>query len=136
MRKCKIGGKEKEDWEFSSCIEKSTGREYYRKICRVCKRLKDKKTNEKTGAHQAYLREKNYGISAVVYELILKAQSNKCAICGTTSSGSHRTKFLSVDHCHKTFKIRGLLCQQCNTAISMFKDSPELLRKAATYLEP
>jgi hypothetical protein len=48
---------------------------------------------------------------------------------------------LSADHCHKIQEqtgetvVRGLLCGQCNAGLGRFKDSPEILRKAAQYLE-
>ena len=32
---------------------------------------------------------------------------------------------LSVDHCHETGKVRGLLCHRCNTAIGLLRDDPE-----------
>ena len=42
---------------------------------------------------------------------------------------------LAVDHCHKTGKIRGLLCNRHNQGIGYMNDSPELLMKAAKYIE-
>jgi hypothetical protein len=59
-------------------------------------------------------------------------QKNVCAICGLKCVTKPR---LSVDHCHSTGRIRGLLCGVCNTGFGMFKNSPELLRKAALYAE-
>lgn len=41
---------------------------------------------------------------------------------------------LSLDHDHYTSKIRGILCQECNHAIGLFKDDVELLKKAIEYL--
>jgi len=34
-----------------------------------------------------------------------------------------------------TGKIRGLICNPCNIAIAKAKDSPEILRAMADYLE-
>jgi len=42
---------------------------------------------------------------------------------------------LAVDHIHGTTYIRDLLCSSCNTGIGHLKDKPELLRKAANYIE-
>jgi len=41
----------------------------------------------------------------------------------------------TVDHDHKTGKIRGIVCHPCNTALGMADDSPERLRALADYLE-
>ncbi len=70
-----------------------------------------------------------YGISEVEFEIMLKSQDNKCLICGL--------EFIEpcVDHCHKTGKIRSLLCQKCNTALGLFDDNPKLLKIATKYLE-
>lgn len=54
-----------------------------------------------------------------------------CEVCGVILAGRE----LAVDHCHESGKVRGLLCHSCNMGIGQFKDSPELLRKAAVYLE-
>lgn len=74
---------------------------------------------------------KLFGISLAEYEKLLSEQDGKCAICRQPD----KTFSLAVDHCHGTNRIRGLLCHLCNRALGMFKDSPELLRKAIEYLE-
>jgi len=53
--------------------------------------------------------------------------TKKCAICGGT-------KRLAIDHDHKTGRIRGRLCINCNSGLGMFKDDVELLRTAVSYL--
>jgi hypothetical protein len=55
-----------------------------------------------------------------------------CQICGDLQPEYYQ--FLSVDHCHSTGKFRGFLCPNCNSALGLFKDKPELLIRAADYL--
>ena len=78
--------------------------------------------------------KKNFGLSLEAYEALLKAQGSKCALCSVTSPSSHRTNFY-VDHCHKTGKIRGLLCGACNMGLGHFKDNPETMAAAIEYLK-
>ena len=58
-------------------------------------------------------------------------QNNKCAICGNIFSDRRHTQ---IDHCHKTKKIRGLLCIQCNSGIGMLKEDVDILKKAIDYI--
>lgn len=74
-----------------------------------------------------------YGITSEQYEEMVRAQGGRCAICGTDNPGRKRTKW-AVDHCHKTGRVRGLLCTKCNPGLGYFQDSPELLLAAARYL--
>lgn len=99
--------------------------------CRDCQKKYGQKYN-----HHINL-QKKYGISKIEYELMLKSQNEVCAICSRpeTTKKYNKTQPLSVDHDHKTHKIRGLLCAKCNRSLGGFKDNPELLRKAANYLE-
>ena len=74
-----------------------------------------------------------YGITQREYEKMLVAQNNKCAICKTTDPGGPGGIF-GVDHNHKTGKVRGLLCSNCNTALGLFKDNKEMLCSAIKYI--
>lgn len=40
-----------------------------------------------------------------------------------------------VDHCHKTGRVRGVLCFNCNSAIGKLGDDPDVVRRAVAYLE-
>jgi len=75
------------------------------------------------------------GINCTVelFEEMFKAQNGKCAICGTSKNVAN--KAFCVDHDHKTGKIRGLLCDGCNTGIGMLQDSDQVLEKAVKYLK-
>lgn len=67
---------------------------------------------------------------------MLHAQDGKCAICKTASWDKEHKKFrrLVVDHDHKTGKVRGLLCANCNLVLGHAKDSVQLLAASIAYL--
>lgn len=62
-----------------------------------------------------------------------------CSICRqpeiTKDPKSGRTRLLAVDHCHKTGKVRGLLCNGCNHILGLAGDDPEILNSAVQYIE-
>lgn len=70
-----------------------------------------------------------YGISTEDYANLVEKQGDKCAICGTKPEA-----YLAIDHCHKTNRIRGLLCRKCNSAIGLFDDNPLRIQRALDYL--
>lgn len=76
---------------------------------------------------------KKYGITIEDYHEMFKKQEGRCRIC--KKHQSEEKVALSVDHCHTTGKVRGLLCMGCNTAIGSFKDNLELLTAAIEYLK-
>lgn len=65
------------------------------------------------------------------YDRLVVEQSGLCACCGKPCSVN---SILSVDHCHETGKIRGLLCNKCNTGMGLLGDSIEGLQAAIDYL--
>ncbi len=62
---------------------------------------------------------------------MLAAQGGGCLICGRPPRDDIS---LHVDHDHSTGKVRGILCFCCNNALADFKEDPQLLHKAVTYL--
>jgi hypothetical protein len=95
---------------------------------------------EKTGkrtyrSRNQHLKDK-YGITQKDYELILKSQKYMCAICKTKKpSKNYNISHFHVDHDHNTNKVRGLLCNNCNTGIGLLKDDINILSKAINYLK-
>lgn len=73
-----------------------------------------------------------FGITLEQYESYAINQKHCCAICGTAQSEQRRK--MAVDHCHATGKVRGLLCHNCNVGLGNFKDSPQILTKAISYI--
>jgi hypothetical protein len=81
---------------------------------------------------------RTYGITQAEFDALKLMQNNTCALCGGVEPGKARNekqREWCVDHNHVTGAIRGLLCMQCNAGIGNLKDSPDLLRKAACYVE-
>lgn len=129
---------------YNSTPERKKYMKEYRKNNRKKERLGGKKyrNTEKGRRSQknGHLKRK-YNITLDYYEKLKQKQRNLCAICGCpetsleTKNGSNRVKDLAVDHCHKTNKVRGLLCFRCNTTIGKFEDNIELLENAINYLK-
>ncbi len=80
-----------------------------------------------------------YGICPEQASDLLTSQKGTCKICEMSCSFIREsgTPFGSavVDHCHKTGKVRGILCGRCNAGLGQFADSPANLARAAVYLE-
>ncbi len=93
-------------------------------------------SREYSRSRSAYAREWKlksfYGMTAEDYQRMHDKQAGKCAICGRTENNGRN---FSVDHCHRTNKVRGLLCNRCNRAIGMFADNIEHMKAALFYLE-
>lgn len=82
--------------------------------------------------------KRNFNISYDIFLTMKVSQNNLCAICKKQESALSNDgyiKELAVDHCHKTGKIRGLLCSACNIGIGKFKECVDNLEQAITYLK-
>lgn len=80
--------------------------------------------------HDTMLR-KSFGIGYHQYRTMFEEQNGRCYICGDSE---HRRN-LAVDHNHVTGAPRRLLCTHCNSGLGFFRDNPEILRRAAVYVE-
>ena len=72
-----------------------------------------------------------YRITLQEWEALFDKQGRVCAVCGDDNP---RGKNWHTDHSHSTGKIRGILCGSCNTGIGKFRESEEIMKKAAKYL--
>jgi len=101
-------------------------KEYYEKY----KKLFPEKLEKKN--FQSKIALGRYKISFEEYQELKKKQNNLCLLCGKPNKSS---RSLAIDHCHKTGRIRGLLCSKCNIGLGMFEDNIKLLKKAIIYLQ-
>ncbi|WP_245738497.1 endonuclease VII domain-containing protein [Streptomyces sparsogenes] len=71
---------------------------------------------------------RSHGITEAERDALVASQAGVCCIC-LSAPAAH------VDHCHEKGRVRGVLCFSCNAALGQFKDRPDVIRRAATYLE-
>lgn len=127
---CKTCGVDKDVGEYQ---KDATKKDHLRPYCKECTSKRRKQLLSKETIRQRNL-EKSFGKGALdVYKKLFEEQGGICAICSSPENG--RYSHLSIDHDHNTNKIRGLLCNNCNRGLGLLKDSEELLRKAAKYVE-
>lgn len=90
----------------------------------------------KRSAKNAYL-IRTYNITLGEWELVFEYQGGVCAICGNPPKllEDGQRKALHTEHDHKTGLVRGLACFFCNSQVLRQRVTPELLRRAAEYLE-
>jgi hypothetical protein len=93
-----------------------------------------RKTPEgKRSALSSYLKSR-YGITLNDFETILAQQGGRCAICKQTDIKTKgRTRF-DVDHDHKTKKVRGILCTNCNRVLGLVHEDVVVLGNLIAYL--
>lgn len=119
--------------ERDPSLKREENRRYRRanpdKVRATAKRHADKYPEERRERRLKYL-----GFGPGTFELALRVQSNRCAICSADFAGME-SKRIHADHDHATGRARGVLCGNCNVAIGLLKESPERLLAAVRYLE-
>jgi hypothetical protein len=159
MKRCKKCGEEKPIQDFYAS---KGARDGHRPECKVCTSARRKlwyqanrdREIERVRAwqqanHEYYLQKqaeyrrstardhrsghlkRKFGITLEEYERILEKQGGGCAIC---EDPPNERISLHVDHDHVTGEIRGLLCVRCNNGIGLFRENPDLLKRAARYV--
>ncbi|MFD3780209.1 endonuclease VII domain-containing protein [Streptomyces sp. NPDC058612] len=101
------------EWE-----QNKTTSDGWSSYCRSCR----------TQLNRASYFKRKYGITETQREEMIAAQGGVCVIC-RQASAEH------VDHDHQTGRVRGVLCFSCNAALGQFKDRPDVIRRAAAYVE-
>ncbi len=109
-----------------------------RAVCKECRaELRREEIKHETPEQRAHRRsvrlKRTYGITVEQYNILFFKQEGRCLGCKR-----HQSEFalnLSVDHCHASGTVRGLLCSGCNLAIGNAKEDPITLRNLANYLE-
>lgn len=132
-KKCKSCKKYKKHFEFYSFLQpgKSRNRTFFT-TCKSCDNIRSKRWGRKNKElRYIYSLVYKFGITKEQYFKLKEKQNNKCAICNKSPTKQR----LHLDHCHKTLKIRGLLCNNCNRGIGHLKEDIDILKKAIQYIK-
>lgn len=117
--RCKIV---KELVEFNKDYKGTFKRQAY---CRDCQKLA-------MGGGE-YMLQRNFNMSLADKKKMIEQQNDACGICKKAFEG--KTKEQHVDHCHTTHKVRGILCQKCNAALGLVKESVTTLYNMIDYVK-
>jgi hypothetical protein len=98
------------------------------------KYLKSKSYRLSQLKHKLNRTNKRYGITMIERDKMIVNQNNKCLICGVDFS-SIPQNHICIDHNHITGKVRGILCNKCNSGLGMFRDNPGYILKAVEYIK-
>lgn len=136
-------------WKFGDPLGRAVPMVEDPMVCRCCntpRPLANFPTVKTSGSRTATRRTctrcrsvSRYGLTAATYEAMLVEQGYRCAIC-PASPGSEEV--FHVDHDHACCPgprscgacIRGLLCSRCNLGLGCFRDDPDRLLRAASYV--
>ena len=125
--------KQKAIWRKASLKYVAKNRELVLARNREAKRRKAEEDPEWRDEANYKKRGKGLGFTKKQWNVMFDEQGRVCAIC-RTDDPKHK-KGWQLDHCHKTKAVRFILCTHCNRGLSGFRDSPDLLRRAADALE-
>lgn len=131
--KCQAGGKFEEERKCVKCNSKFTAFNPSSKYCSVvCNEEAEKERNlEKQYSKHIKMLFKNV-------KRLIESTPN-CEICDVKltnkSITSNKSTWFNVDHCHKTGKVRGILCSKCNRALGGFSDNIDNFKRAIEYLK-
>lgn len=112
--------------EFARTKARKSGYHSYCLTCHTARGVESK--TRLHGSTREYHLRRRYGIGQAEFDEMLLMQGGVCAICGA-SDPQH------VDHDHRTGRVRGILCFNCNGGLGQFRDNPVLLAEAITYLK-
>jgi hypothetical protein len=117
----------KEVKPLSEFFRRTAAKDGYEYRCKDCVRTYLNTPHQKQYRRDYYLvyNAKKSGIVGEIPE-----PTGYCDICGQAIAGKNE----HLDHNHVTKEFRGWLCMSCNTGLGMFKDNPDLMKKAIEYL--
>jgi hypothetical protein len=125
-RRCPRCGETKPLPDFARNRSAKSGYGSYCKLCHNSVVAENRQKNH--GGNRTFHLNRRYRVDAAQVAWMILQQGGVCALCGS-GKPEH------VDHDHKTKRIRGILCFNCNRGLGKFGDDVELMGRAVDYLE-
>ena len=127
-RKCRLASHRKASKKWQSRnLEKCNAR---------TRKWREKNKDKDRLTRRRFVLKKQYGLTPEKVEEMFEFQGRKCANPGCGSISPGRTGWdWSIDHNHTTFRVRGILCNGCNTALGLLKESRDRILGLAEYLK-
>ena len=131
--------------DFCKDRAKGDGHQTYCRECNKlhCKKYKDthktdcakrrknwRKTKPGKKARRRWQLKRKYGLTLDEHRLMYILQNGRCKICGEHVDYDK----IKTDHCHRSGKVRGLLCNRCNFLLAAIDDKM-FFDNALRYLE-
>ena len=88
-------------------------------------------SKEKRRARTRKATLKKYRMTEDTFFSLLSRQRSRCAGC----DGAIAQDTARIDHDHRTERVRGLICDQCNWALGFVRDNRARLYQLSAYLE-
>lgn len=126
MKRCPDCKEWKAPEEFPRNRNSKDGRHPY---CRPCHNTRGRESRQRLyGGSRQYHLKRRYGIGAAEVDELIRGQGGVCPICG-------RPDPEHVDHDHRTGRVRGVLCFNCNGGLGQFSDDIDRPVQAGAYLD-
>lgn len=129
---CSLCGKTKPIVKFALDKSKSRGHRNQCKRCAGSTRKKKYEVRDREDRYRTGTLQK-FGLTLEQRDEMFASQNFCCAICKETNPRSKHGRWY-IDHCHQTDKIRGLLCNPCNAALGMIRESLSTLESMRDYI--
>lgn len=109
---------------------------YRRSRCYPCHQLQKAEWSRRTNSARKGNLKSKYGLTLEQYDILVQKQQGVCAICKLPEKAIQRGKIcsLSVDHCHRTGRVRALLCNNCNTSLGLLKENVDIVSSLYQYI--
>lgn len=104
--------------------------------CKLCENDRKRPLINKAKKRQHKYKSR-YNLTVTDVQQIMNTQEDKCGICkkiiSLNDAGKKATA--NVDHCEKPWRIRGMLCYECNVGIGLLKHDVKALEAAILWIK-